>query len=75
MALEQSDVWISKSVSGKGIRIYVGKVLYTAAVSQVQRLLNDEIKGVRLSIQTDAPEASAVPTPEHTVLQGETPKE
>lgn len=47
---EKSDVWINLSKSGAGFTIKVGDVLYTGAMSSLQKFVNGDVKGINLSI-------------------------
>lgn len=51
MALEDSDVWINRSRSGKGFNIEVDGELYIGAMQQLQEFVEGERDGVNLSKQ------------------------
>jgi len=48
MAIEETDIWLGKSRSGKALNLAIDDVRYTIAISTLERLLKNEIKGLRL---------------------------
>ncbi len=50
MALEDSDVWMRKTDSGKAVKVTVKGETYILALSQLKRLLSDEIEGACFSV-------------------------
>ncbi len=53
MALENVDVWIRLSKSGKGFSVKVEDTYYVGAVSNFNRVVSGEIKGMQLSKQVN----------------------
>ncbi len=53
MGLEDSDVWINKSSSGKGFNIEIDGELYVGAMQQLEDFVNGKKEGVQLSVQVE----------------------
>ncbi len=53
MGLEDSDVWINKSSSGKGFNIEIDGELYVGAMQQLEDFVNGKKEGVNLSVQVE----------------------
>jgi len=50
MALKEVDVWLNPSKSGKGFSVRIEGKYYVGAISTLKRVLNGEIKGMKLSL-------------------------
>jgi len=52
MSLEKSEYWLNKTKSGKGLIIWINDKAHVCSVNDMLRLIEDEIKGVNLSVST-----------------------